>query len=240
MTKTKIISKDYWNLAAANCTNTKMLAIAAVITALRIAVKAFTIPILSTNLVIAFSCYFDVVGSFVYGPILALFSGAISDTLGAIIFPLGDYFLPYIIPEMLGSFIYALFLWNQKRITVTKVLLSRFTVNIICNILLNSIILKWQSVLFGWEKAINLFNLLRIAKNLILFPLEGILMAIVISAVINPLKRMGIVNRETEGEELSAKNISVVVILLAVSILLVLLFVKYLMPVITNNNIVFF
>ena len=240
MEKTKIMSRDYWSLAVKNCTNTKMLAIAAVITALRIAVKAFTIPLLSTHLVIAFSRYFDVVGSFIYGPVLALFSGAISDTLGAIIFPLGDYFLPYIIPEMLGSFIYALFLWNQKRITVTKVLLSRFTVNIICNILLNSIILKWQSVLFGWEQAINLFNLLRIAKNLILFPLEGILMAIVISAVINPLKRMGIVSRETEGEELSVKSIATVTALLIISIVLVILFVKYLMPLISDNNIVFF
>ena len=172
MVNTRVLKKDYWGQALNNCYDIKMLAIAAVITALSIAVKQFDIKIIPpSTLIISFACYFHALGAFIYGPVLALFSGAISDTLGAIIFPQGAYSFPYIFPEMLSCFIYALFLWNRDKITVSRVLLARFTVNIICNIILNSIIMKWQYILYGGERYIPLFTSVRIAKNLIRFPL---------------------------------------------------------------------
>lgn len=237
MVNTRVLKNDYWGQALNNCRDIKMLAIAAVITALSIAVKQFDIKIIPpSTLIISFACYFHALGAFIYGPVLALFSGAISDTLGAVIFPQGAYFFPYIFPEMLSCFIYALFLWNRDKITVSRVLLARFTVNIICNIILNSIIMKWQYILYGGERYIPLFTSVRIAKNLIMFPLEGILMAIIISAAIPALNSLNVLKSRVEGETVTTKSVITVLILLLVSVGLVTAF-YFLYPYLKANQI---
>ncbi|MBO4468444.1 MAG: folate family ECF transporter S component [Clostridia bacterium] len=239
MEQTGILKKDYWGQAVKNCADIKMLAVAAVITALSIAVKAINIVIIPPqSLIISFACYFHALGAFIYGPILALFAGAISDTLGAVIFPQGTYFLPYIIPETLSCFIYALFLWNRKSITVSRALAARFTVNLICNIILNSIITKWYFAFFGIPVAYPLVNSLRIAKNLIMFPLEGILMAVIISASVIPLKRMGVIRQDIDGEKITQKSIITVFILFVISIGLVIGF-YFLLPYLKLHQITF-
>ncbi|HCH28511.1 MAG TPA: hypothetical protein DEW35_03280 [Ruminococcaceae bacterium] len=232
------LKKNYWTKAVGNCADIRMLAIAGVMTALSIAVKAFNINIIPNTLIISFACYFHALGAFIYGPVLALFTGAISDTLGAVIFPAGPYFLPYIIPEMLSCFIYALFLWNREKITVLRVLSARFTVNIICNIILNSVITKWYMIYFNINNAFSIVNSLRIAKNLVLFPLEGVLMAIIIMAAITPLKRLGVINAQTNGEPLNGKSIVTVSLLFLISVGLVVGF-YYSYPFLKAHQFVF-
>lgn len=231
------LKKNYWKKAVENCRDIKMLAIAAVMTALSIAVKAFDITLIPPQaLIISFACYFHALGAFIYGPVLALFSGAISDTLGAVFFSKGDYFLPYIIPEMLSCFIYAVFLWEREKITVSRILLARFTVNIICNIILNSIIMKWQFILYGGEKYTALLTGTRVAKNLIVFPFEGLLMAIIIVAAITPLKSLGVIEKGVAGEKINAKSIAVVLILFLLSVGLVALYVFWLRGYLLSQN----
>jgi len=236
MSKSNTINQGYWKTAIANCTDIKMIAIAAVITALRIVVKQFSIPIIPNSLYIEFSCYFDALGSMIYGPFLALISGAVSDTVGALLFPQGAYFFPYIFPEMLGSFIYALFLWNRKKVTVPRIILSRFTVNIICNIILNSLVMKLQYILYGGEKVVYLFSLLRISKNIIIFPLEGILIAIIIIAALPALKRLKLIRYDILSEKITAKNIVLVAVLFLISVALVLFYVFYLRDYLVIHN----
>ncbi|MCQ2735419.1 MAG: folate family ECF transporter S component [Alphaproteobacteria bacterium] len=237
MQNSKLIKQNFWKEALKNCRDVKMIAVAAVLTALRIAVKAFSIPIIPDALKIEFTCYFDALGSMIYGPFLALLSGAISDTLGAVIFPQGgSYFLPYIIPEMLGSFIYALLLWNRKKVTVSRIVFSRFAVNIICNIILNSLVLKLYFIKYMSGKAVAFINLVRISKNLILFPLEGILIAIIITAALPGLKRLGVVSNEVKGEKVTPKSIIIVAVLLLVSIGLVVFYKLYLANYLNAHN----
>ena len=60
-----------------------------------------------------------------YGPIMALLGGLISDTIGAVLFPSGPYFFPYALIEMSSGFIFALFLYRAK-LTEFRIILARF------------------------------------------------------------------------------------------------------------------
>lgn len=184
-----IRSAAYWKEAAAAFRNTHMLVFAALIVALRVAVKFFRIP-LAAGLFLSFDCYVNALGSLVYGPLLGLIVGAISDTLGCILAPSGPYFLPFIFVEMSSSFLFGLFFWRQ-RLSLPRILAARFTVNAVCNIVLTSLFVKWNyRIFYGVEKAQGyaLINGARIVKSLVLFPVEAVLIALVFRAAIPVLR----------------------------------------------------
>ena len=236
MTRSDILKKDYWSAALKNCADIKMIAVAAIFTALSIGVKAFDIPIIPNVLIISFACYFHALGALIYGPFLALFSGAVSDTLGAILFPQGAYFFPYIFPEMLSCFIYALFFWKKENISVSRVLTARFTVNILCNIILNSVIMKWQYILYGGEKYVPLLTMTRVVKNLVIFPLEGAVMAMIITAAVPAMKSLRIIPKNTKTGKLNADGIILLIDLFILSAGLVAYYVFGLRDFLMNYN----
>ena len=233
-----IFSKTYWRLAAKNFSDTRIIAFAALIIAMRVVVKFFKIP-LAAGLSLTFDCYVNSLGSLCYGPLVGLAVGAVSDTLGCIIHPSGDYFFPFILTEMSSSFIFGLFLWKRK-LTPGRVLLCKFTVNLICNIILTSVLMKWYYyALYGLEdaQAYSIINLTRIAKNLILFPLEAVLIMIILGAMINPLKSLRLLPADQEKLEIRTRDIVTVVVLMLVSVGLVLLYVFVLKDFIAEHNI---
>ena len=115
--------REYWQLAFAEFKDTKMIVFAALILALRIVVKPLNIPI-AADLKEGIGFVVNAFGSMIYGPVLALLNGALSDTLGYLLFPSGVYFPAYMITEMAGSFVFALFLYRAE-ITVPRLLLCR-------------------------------------------------------------------------------------------------------------------
>lgn len=192
-TDVRICSRLYWRQAADCFHDSNMMVFAALIVALRVVVKIFKITI-APGLSLTFDCYVNALGSMVYGPVVGLLVGAVSDTLGCILFPSGPYFLPFILTEMGSSFIFGLFLW-RRRIDIGRVVLAKFTVNFVCNIIMTSVFCKWSYyVFYGVEKAeaYNVINLVRIAKNLVLFPVEALLITMVLRAAAKPLASLGI------------------------------------------------
>ena len=128
-------SAAYWRDAAAELKDTRMLVIAALMIALRVALKSLGIP-LAPNLKINIAFFVNALGAMIFGPVVAAVAAAISDTLGCILFPQGVYFFPFIFIEMAGSVIFALFLYRAK-LTVTRIALSRFCINFFVNIVMN-------------------------------------------------------------------------------------------------------
>ena len=231
-------SKEYWKAAAAQFSDLRTFAVAALIIALRVAVKFFKIPLVQ-GLDLTFDCYVNAVGSAVYGPLVGLVVGAISDTIGCIVAPNGAYFFPFIFVEMTSSFLFGLFLWRQK-ITVGKTILAKFTVNLVCNIILNSIIMRWDYyVFYGIEKAeaYHLINLVRIAKNLILFPIEGVLICLLFSAVSPALKPLSLFPAEQDKLIFTKKHWVLIALTFLLSVGLVLLYIFVLKDLIKANNI---
>ena len=238
LSQPSVFSKTYWRLAAKNFSDVRMIVFAALIIAMRVVVKFFKIP-LAAGLSLSFDCYVNSLGSLCYGPLVGLAVGAVSDTLGCIIHPSGDYFLPFILTEMSSSFIFGLFLW-RRNLTPGRVLVCKFTVNLFCNIILTSVLMKWYYyALYGLEdaQAYSIINLTRIAKNLILFPLEAVLITIILGALITPLKSLRLLPRNHEKLEIRKRDIILVAALLLLSIGLVLLYVFVLKDFIAEHNI---
>lgn len=185
-----IFSKSYWKQAAAPFSDIRWLCMAAVFIALRVAVDAVSIQ-LGPDLYISVSFLSTALGSSLYGPLMGLACGAITDTISALLFPKGAYFFPFIFVEMVGGFLFGLFLWRQKT-TPTRVILSKLSVTFFCNILLNTGVLYWMYAWLGNPKTSLLFALPRLIKNLVLFPAECVLMILLFNALLPGLQRMGL------------------------------------------------
>lgn len=241
--KTSIWSRKYWLDATRQLKDVKVITIAALIVALRVVVKFFKIP-LAAGLSISFDAYVNSLGSLIYGPIVALFVGATSDVLGCVVTgQMAEYFLPFILVEMSSSFIFALFFWKRK-INITRVLASKFTVNLICNIIMTSLFNKWMYYLYyGIEEAqaYNVINGARIVKNLIMFPLEAMIIVIVLSAALPVVSRLKLVDKKLCYIEKPSnqKLILQIVIFTLISVALVLFYVFFLKDFVTKLNIKF-
>ena len=182
-------SADYWRQAFSELKNTRTLVFAALILALRIAMKPLKIPI-AADVNITFGFIVNALGSMVYGPVVALLSGAVSDTLGYLIAPSGVYYFPFIFLEMGGSLIFALFLYSTD-ITPIRLILAKFCVNMFVNVLLNEpiMVLYYRDVLH--LTTYQPFVLVRIVKNIVMLPVEAIILMVVFRAVIPALTSAG-------------------------------------------------
>ena len=81
-------SLNYWRDACAELKSTRMLVLAALLVAVRVALKSLSIPV--GRAFISPSAFFvNAVGSMVYGPVLGFLSGIVCDLLGCLLFPEG-------------------------------------------------------------------------------------------------------------------------------------------------------
>lgn len=195
--------REYWKLALAEFKDTRMIVFAALILALRIAVKPLSIPI-AGDLKEGIGFIINAFGSMIYGPVVALLSGALSDTLGYLLFPSGVYFPAYMITEMAGSFVFALFLYRAE-ITVPRLLLCRFSICLFVNVVLAYPIHVWYySAVMG--KAYSM-ALIRVVKNIALFPIETVILAVVFRALVPPFQRLGYVHAGTKDLKFTRKHV---------------------------------
>lgn len=195
--------REYWKLAFAEFKNTKMIVFAALILALRIAVKPLSIPV-AGDLKEGIGFIVNAFGSMIYGPVVALLSGALSDTLGYLLYPSGVYFPAYMITEAAGSFVFALFLYRAE-ITVPRLLLCRFSICLFVNVVLSYPIHVWYwNVVLGKPYSMAM---VAIVKNVALFPIETVVLAVVFRALIPPFSRLGYIYSGTENLEFNKKHL---------------------------------
>ncbi len=217
-------SRDYWRDAAAEFRDTRMLVFAALMIALRVALKSIRIPV-APNLDIYVTLFVNALGAMTFGPVVAIAAAAVSDTLGCLLFPSGPYFFPFILTEIAGSLVFALFLYRTE-ITVKRVVLCRFCVNFLVNIVLQTPIMAlYYQMMLG--KSYTWFNLPRIVKNLVLFPFEAALLVLFLRYAVPPLSRLGFVRSRVKALEMTKKNILLLVGLTVVSAVAVWLYLTF-------------
>ena len=203
-------SKAYWKLAAVELRNTKTLIFAALMIALRVALTSVSIPI-AADLKIGIGFLVNALGAMTFGPVVAIAGAAVSDTLGCLLFPSGPYFFPFIFIEIAGSLIFALFFY-RTRISVTRVILSRFCIDFFVNIVLQTpVMVLYYQMMLG--KSYKIFNLPRMIKNLVMFPIESVLLVLFLRALVPPLKSQGYVVSDISRLQFTRKNIITLVIL---------------------------
>ncbi len=203
-------SVAYWRQAAREITSVRMLVFAAMMVALRIIFKQISIPI-GPNLRINTAFIINALGAMVMGPVLSLLCAAVTDTLGAFLFPQGPYFFPFIFVEMAGSLIFALFLYRTK-LKPWRLIASRFCICFLVNIVINTpIMMIYYEMVLG--KAYPVLNLPRIAKNLVAFPLEALVLMLVFRPLLPALRRMGFAVDAPDGIRPTKKTVAVAVAL---------------------------
>lgn len=219
-------SRDYWRLSLYEMRNVRVLILTALVIALRVAVKALRIPV-GPELNITIGFFFNAFGSMIYGPVLGLLAGAISDTLGCLLFPSGVYFFPFIFSEMMGSFLFALFLYRAK-LSPTRVILSRFAVTLICNLIMDPTFLYWSYSLLG--KSYKIISLPRMIKNAALFPAQCLLLILFLGVLTPITNRFGLTYTGDNKLKVEKKHVIFLIVLTAVAIALVLLYYFVYLP----------
>lgn len=217
-------SKEYWRAALAEFKDLRMILFAALIVALRVALKSVSIPV-AADLRIGVGFFVNAFGSMVYGPVMAVAGAAVCDTLGALLFPSGPYFPLFLITEIAGSLVFALFFYRAE-ITSLRVILSRFCIDFFVNIVLQTpIMMAYYQIMLG--KSYKVFHLPRFIKNLVMFPIESVLLILFLRLLIPPMTQAGQLPRGMNKLAFTKKNIAVLAILTLVGAAAVFLYVRY-------------
>ena len=190
------LSKGYWADAAAELKDTKMLVVTALMIALRVALKPLAIP-LGPQLSIQTAMLATALGAMIYGPVVAIPAAMISDTVGFLIYPTGDYFLPFMLTEIASTMAYALCLYRAKP-TATRVMLSRFLICFLVNVVMQQFIYAWYYSYIGnpdkaKDQILGMMTVARIFKNLAMFPIESMVLTVFLRFLMPVVRRAKLV-----------------------------------------------
>ena len=214
-------SAAYWRDAAAELKDVRMLAITALMIALRIVLKPLAIP-LGPQLSIQTAMLATALGAMIYGPVMAIPAAMISDTIGFMIYPTGEYFLPFMLTEIASTMIYALCLYRAKTNPV-RVMLSRFFICFLVNVVLQQFIYAWWYSYIGnpesaKESILGIMTVTRIFKNLAMFPLESVVLTLFLKLLLPITQRMKLTYGGADEMKFGKKQIIILVCLCLVGI----------------------
>ncbi len=214
-------SKAYWRDAAAEMKDIKMLVVTALLVALRIALKPFAIYI-GPQMAIQTATLATALGAMIFGPVVAIPAAIVSDTIGFMIFPTGDYFLPFMLTEIAGTMFYALCLYRAKP-TATRVILARFLICFVVNVVLQQFIFAWQYTYMGnpdkaKDSIMGIMTTARIFKNLFFFPIESVVITLFLKVLLPVTSRAKLTYGGSTGLEFTKKQIAALVLLMVVGV----------------------
>ena len=209
-------SAAYWRDAAAELKSTKMLVVTALMVALRIVLKPFAIP-LGPQLSIQTAMLATALGAMIYGPVVAIPAAIVSDTVGFMIYPTGEYFLPFVLTEIASTMFYALFQYRAK-VSPTRVMLSRFCICFLVNVVLQQFIYAWWYVYIGnpeeaKESILGIMTVSRIFKNIAMFPVESVVLTLFLKFLVPVTRKAMLTYGEEADMSFTKKQIVTLVIL---------------------------
>ena len=195
----------------------KMLVVTALMIALRVALKPLAIP-LGPQLSIQTAMLATALGAMIFGPVMAIPAAIISDTVGFILWPTGEYFLPFVLTEIASTMIYDLCLYRAKPSSL-RVVLSRFFICFFVNVILQQLIFAWQYAYMGnpeesSKQILGMFTVARIFKNLCFFPIESVVLTLFLKVLLPITSRARLTHGGKTGLDFSKKQIVVLAILL--------------------------
>lgn len=186
------MAKGYWQTALEDFRKVRTLTFSALMIAACVALSYLpSIPV-SEGIFVTWGFLARAVCAMVGGPINALVFGFAEDTISFFLKPSGPYFPGYCLTTMLGTLIYALFLYRTK-VTVLRVFLAKLCTNVL-NVVLGSL---WSAILY---KKGYLYQMARSAvKNTVMLPVQTIMLVFLLMALIPVLTRAGLIPKEAGG-----------------------------------------
>ena len=153
--------------------NVKSLVGISLLTALNVVAGAFEIQ-MTPLLKIGFASVFAGACGMYYGPIPTAFACLVADHLKFMINPGGPYFIGFPINEFLIGLIYGCFFYQQK-VSLKRTIYARLTVTVLINLILTPI---WLNIMYQNP----LFTMVRVVKNILMFPFDVALLHVVLKA----------------------------------------------------------
>jgi len=172
---------------AYNFKNVRTISLTAVLIALTIIGNRLLIIPVGQVLEIRFGFVFLSVIAFLFGPIVAFAAGFLTNMLGFLLFPTGGGFNPLFDLNIgLSGILYAIFLYKRNHKSeyfIIWIVAAKASVNLICNIIINTRLL----ILFGFipGNSKNIITTVRVFKNFTLLPVEIIIIFFILKFVAN-------------------------------------------------------
>lgn len=158
-----------------------------VILSFLLALKVILARVLQINLTeslrITFGFLVTALVAYSYGPWYTALVGALADIIGIMLFPTGTPFFGFTLTAFVGGFIYGSILYGRKP-SLVRAFIANGLVTILCHIVLNSI---WLSMLYN--KAFMALLIPRITKNIIMIPIESLMIYATLRAL-TPVLRL--------------------------------------------------
>ncbi len=182
--------------------------------------KQISIPI-TPVLRINTAFFVNALGAMVFGPVFAAICAVITDVLGYIIRPDGVYFLPFVLTEVAGSVVFALFLYRAK-VNTGRVMLSRFVISLFVNVLLQTPIMMWYYALYmGGKQYTFAMAVPGMVKNILMFPIESVLLTLFLRVMLPITCRMGLTYTGSESKQelqFNKKQIAALIVLFVIGV----------------------
>lgn len=186
-------SRAYWRTALADFQTPRNLTFAALMIAACVALSYIpSIHIGDGGVRVTWGFLARALCGAVCGPVTALVFGVAEDTVSFMIHPTGAYFPGYALTTMLGTLIYALFLYRAKLTPVAlavRVALAKLFTNVL-NVFLSSL---WSAILYS--KGYLYYMTTSAVKNTVMFPVQAVMLFFLLAALLPVLARMGVVPR---------------------------------------------
>ena len=177
--------KQLFKNSAAEFRSPRTLAVTAVLIAINITLDLLNIRIqLTPQLRIGFGFLTSAMVGMLFGPVVAMTAGAASDLLGWLVNNGGGAYFPgFTLTAVLAGLIWGVALY-EKPLCWYRALAAKFCINTLLNIGLNSV---WLYLYYGQNFQLATLPM-RIGKNLLLLPLE-VLMLLFVGKIVTDIER---------------------------------------------------
>ena len=186
-------SRAYWQCALRDFRKPRTLVFSALMVAACVALGYLkSVPVVN-NIRVTWGFLARAVCGMVGGPVTALVFGAAEDTINYMIAPSGPYFPGYMLTTMIGTFLYALFLYRMRDTRPHKLLVRVFLAKLCTNILNVVLGSLWSAILYS--KGYYYYMVKSFWKNLVMLPVQTAMLYFLLLALIPILQRMGLIPR---------------------------------------------
>ena len=188
-------SAAYWRDAARELRDLRKLTFAALMIAMCVVLSHIPSVPLFGGAKVTWGFLARSVCALACGPVLGMVFGFAEDILSFFLTGGGGYpFFPgYTLTTMLGVLIYALFFYRTP-ITIRKIFLAKLVTNIE-NVVLGAL---WMAILSG--KAWYVTASASALKNLIMLPVQTVLLVLLFGALLTVLRRAGLIDKQTPSK----------------------------------------
>ena len=185
-------SRAFWRDAAKEVKDVKKLTFAALMIALCVMLSHVPSVQLFGGAKVTWGFLARSVCAWVCGPVLGVLFGFTEDILSFFLTGGGGYpFFPgYTLTTMLGVLFYSLFFYRQE-ITIRRIFFAKLVTNI-QNVVLGAL---WSSILYG--KAYLVMASGSAVKNLIMLPVQTVILVLLFSAILPVLASVGLVSKQS-------------------------------------------